>query len=168
MREAQTCEATGYKARNRDSEPKGGRSADAQGTGHGSDTRPSLPPPASSSSSPDQVDRGRQPAPTPTPAACCHHHAGNPAAGPEQARVPFGLSVPVSSLQKTRESQGRKQRKDRRREGGREGGKETEQRERRRRQEISASNPNNAASASRPGSSPAGQGLQLRCRSPHR
>lgn len=46
--------------------------------------------------------------PTPTPAACCHHRPGNPAAGPEQARVPFGLSVPVSSLQKTKESQERK------------------------------------------------------------
>lgn len=89
------------------------------------------PPPSSPSSSPNQVDRGSQSAPTPTPAACCHHHAGNPAAGPEQARVPFGLSVPVSSLQKTKESQDRRegrteedgqtQRKDRRREGG--GGK---------------------------------------------
>lgn len=73
------------------------------------------PPPSSPSSSPNQVDRGIQSAPTPTPVACCHHHAGNPAAGPEQARVPFGLSVPVSSLQKTKESQERKEKEGQRR-----------------------------------------------------
>lgn len=81
-------------------------------------------------------------------------------------------------MQKTKESQERKEKEGQRRidkhteegqtKGGREGGKETEQRERQRRQEISASNPNKAVSASRSGSFPARKGLQLRCRSPLR
>lgn len=81
--------------------------------GHGSDTHSPCPPPSSPSCPPTRQSKsiGRHPHPS-------HHRAGKLAAGPEQARVPFGLSVPVSSLQKTKESQERKEKAGQTKGGG--------------------------------------------------
>ena len=107
-----------------------------------------------------QPDRASQSAATPTPAA-----VALAAWQQDQSEREYlsGCRCLSHHCRKPKKARRGKRRQDRPRGGG-----EAEQRERRRRQQISVSNPNSAASAPRPGSSPAGQGLQLRCRSPNR